>query len=716
MSNFSRVNVTVLELDIDTCTLTYGVAPCTAAGAAGAECYNTFRTCQDKANYTKGTQTLKFTDRGAPIPAGEALRPYLSNIKFAPTEIDPEAGLARRATVSITAADEPDSDIETDPYVATRATPAQGTFWSRFMARNHNYSGRAARIRRAYLTGAWDWADFDDELYLIDSIKGPNARGEVVITLKDMLKLADRVKLPAPTSGKLAVALTTNDNSATLVLGDGSQYDASGYVRIGSEIIRYTRKEIENGWNFTDNTLDGFTASNATLASGTDTITVTATAADPQIRVASSIYGYRYRYLIARLKRNVAGAWEGRCYYTTSVHGESASYYKSISEPAGIGAGYVYAVWDMHALTAGGTDWMTNTILGVRLDLDADSASVYEIDWIGWSEDATLDTNVLSWPSGTYRAQFGTGSAAAALGAGVQQCLAYVEQSFSAVVENLLNTAGIADANIDLAGLAAEDSSWLGTRYLITACLSEPEDVSVYLGELAVQSGGVFWWSPSAQKVKYKFLGPSSPGAVTTNTLTDEANLIDGSVQVEPLDALRKTYVAMYYGLTNATANRKEAKNFAFGEIFIDADAESANEYNDRRTDITYSRWFTDDNQQAMATWTKRRIGQYRDAPRKIDCKVDPKDAAIVESDLYDITTANLVGYDGAAETVRCLITKRIDNSGDIGVTARSTNFGRRYGFIAPNGTSNYPNNGDYACVCSAAGFMNDGTSGYLII
>lgn len=720
MSDFSRVNVTVLEIDIDRCTLTYGNAPCTASGAAGAECYNTFRTCQDKANYSKGTQTISFTDRGAPIPAGEPLRPYLSSIKFAPTEIDPEGGLARRASVTLMAADEPDSDIETDPYVATRATPAQGTFWARFMARNHNVSGRPARIRRAYLTGDWDWADFVDELYIIDSIKGPSGRGDVTITLKDPVKLADRVKLPAPTSGKLAVAMTANDNEAVLVLGNGSQYDDSGYVRIGSEIIRFTRKLVQNGFNFIDNDLEGFTATNATLASDADTMTVTATAADPQIRVATSIYGYRYRYVIARLKRTAAGTWQGRCYYTTTghggAHGESASYYKDISEPAGIGSDYVYAVWDMHDLDAGGTDWQTNNITGIRLDFDADSASVYVVDWIGWSETNTLDRNVLSWPAGTYRAQFGTGSAAAAIGAGVQQCLAYVDQAFSDVVHDLLNEAGILDANIDVAGMESEDANWLGTRYHITAALSEPEDISVYLGELAVQSGGVLWWAPVEQKVKYKFLGPSSPAAVTANVLNDAAHLIDGSVQITPLDSLRKTFVAMNYGLASATANRKEAKNFEFGEIHIDADAESDNEYGDRRVDVHYSRWFTDDNQLAMQVWTQRRIGQYRDAPLKLDFKIDPKDADVVEGDLYDITTANLTGYDGAAETVRCLITRRQDNAGDISMSARTTNFRRRYGFIAPNGTGNYPNNDDYACICSNAGFMVDGASGYLII
>ncbi len=716
MSQFSRYNVTVLEVDVDTCLNTYGVAPCTAAAGVGNECYNTYKTCQDRANFVRGTRTVKLMDRGAPIPSGEELRPYLSSIKFAPTEIDPDSGVARRASVSLTAVDETDSDIGADPYVATRAAKAQGTFWARFFARVHNYSGRPARIKRAYLTGAWNWGDFTIELYQIEAMKGPSAKGEVGITLKDPLKLADRVKLPAPSSGKLAAALGTSDLRLVLVLGDGAQYAETGYVRVGDQVIRYTRKEIENGWNFTNNTLDGFTATNATLASGTDTLTVTATATDPQIRVASSIYGYRFRYIIARLKRLAVGTWEGRLYYTTANHGETTGYYKDISEPAGIGSDYVYAVWDMHALTAGGDDWKINTILGLRFDFSSASGSIYEVDWIGWSETSTLDRNVLTLPDSTYRSQFGTTAVAQKAGDGVQQCLVYVDQPFSTVVQDLLNQADIANANIDVSGLQAEDATWLGARYHVTACLTEPEDVSVYLGELALQSGGVIWWSPSAQKVKYKFIGPSSPAAVTNNVLTDEANIVDGSMQVEPLDQLRKTYVAMYYELYSATANRKEAKNYTRGEIYIDAGAESENEYNDRRVELNHSRWFTQDNSLAMAAWVKRRLGQYRDAPKKLEFKIDPKDAAVTEGDLYDITTDAVTGFNGAPQTVRCLIVKRQDNAGDIGITARTTNFGRRYGFIAPNGTGNYPNNNGYACVCNSTGNMSDGSSGYLVI
>lgn len=570
MSDFSRIPVYNLEVDLPWCGNTYGVAPCTAAGAAGSECYHTYLTCQDKVNFTLSTKTLSICSTGAPIPAGRKVRPYIKKggVQLAATEIDPRAGLAARASCTIEAVDEPCPDTEFDPYHATRAAPATGTFWGRLLARFHNLSNLTARIDRAYLTAGWDDAEFVTEQYILESIRGPSARAEVKITLKDTIKLADRTKLPTPSTGKLSVVLGTNDLQLTLGTAEAADYEATGFVRIKDQVIQYT---------------------------------------------------------------GIAG-------------------------------------------------------------------------------------DVLSWPDSTYRSQFGTTAEVGAIGDVVQQCLVYEDVSFTDVVHDILNRSGIADANIDLTGIQAEDDQWLGTRYRITACLHEPESASVYLTELAQQTGGVFWWDPVAAKVKYKFIGPQSPATMTGATLTDEANIVLGSVDVTPLDDLRLTRAYVGYNLVTATSNVKEGKNFLGGRGYVDAGAESALEYNDVRSDVMYSRWFTTANEAGVTGFVKRRVGQYRDVPKNITMRVDAKDADIREGDLYDVSTAQIVDETGAVRPVRCLVVKRKDNGKGLDLTLRTTNFSRRYGFIAPNGTANYPNNDGYACACLNTGYFSDGSSGYLVI
>lgn len=64
---------TIVEIDQDVCSLTYGCGACTAAiGTTGSrKCYNTRETCQDPVNFTKTSQTLRFSNRRIKQPTVE---------------------------------------------------------------------------------------------------------------------------------------------------------------------------------------------------------------------------------------------------------------------------------------------------------------------------------------------------------------------------------------------------------------------------------------------------------------------------------------------------------------------------------------------------------------------------------------------------------------------------------------------------------------------
>lgn len=217
-----RVIALVLEVDVDRCTNVYGTAPCTAAAGTGNECYNTYATCQDTAHFTRGTVTKSFCSRGVVVP-GETVRPYISgNAAVTPTEIVPSKGLAMRSQTQIKLVDEPCPDHLEDPYAATRATPAQGTFWARFVARNTNLVGRSARVRQGYVVSPWDWATFQTQLFIIDAVRGPDENGSVTLVLSDVLKLADRNMVPAATAGKLAAAIAAISHREAAQAGGAS--------------------------------------------------------------------------------------------------------------------------------------------------------------------------------------------------------------------------------------------------------------------------------------------------------------------------------------------------------------------------------------------------------------------------------------------------------------------------------------------------------------
>ncbi|MFZ5530288.1 MAG: hypothetical protein ACOY4U_04460 [Pseudomonadota bacterium] len=247
LADFTHRPYLVLQPEIDTCTQSFGVPPCLATGTP---CYKTIETCKYKSAYTRGSRQLKFSLRGAPIPAGETLRPYVISEEAVPMAIDVEAGLARRGMLKFTLADEPCPDNLDDPYYAQRAQPAGGTFWSRLLARNPNFSGRPCLVRRGFYVEPFDWTTFVDERYLIDQI-ALNKNGTVTITLKDPLKLADRKKIPAPTDGRLTTAFKAYEHtgyavaatSTTIQLDEKASAVDGAYV--GMEV--YIRENTGSG-------------------------------------------------------------------------------------------------------------------------------------------------------------------------------------------------------------------------------------------------------------------------------------------------------------------------------------------------------------------------------------------------------------------------------------------------------------------------------------
>ncbi len=224
-----RFFATVLELDLDYCANTYGVSPCTASKSAGQECYNVFDAvdapCQDKPTYVKTIKTYKFCTRGMQIPVGELIRPLITDWSYSPAKLDEKHGLARNHKMTVTLVDEPDSDVGIDPYVATRATPAGSTFLRRLTARNPNMVGRFARVRQGYVVDPWDWDTFETRLFVIEAIEGPDPDGRVSIVLKDSLKLAARVQVPADTGARAGL--------------DFKAYELQGYaLAAGSDTVQ----------------------------------------------------------------------------------------------------------------------------------------------------------------------------------------------------------------------------------------------------------------------------------------------------------------------------------------------------------------------------------------------------------------------------------------------------------------------------------------------
>lgn len=129
-------------------------------------------------------------------------------------------------------------------------------------------------------------------------------------------------------------------------------------------------------WEF-KNTTDGWSAGNATLTPGTDSVALVATAADMQISRTVSIAGASYSKVRVRLKRTGGSTWDGKLYYQTAGHGFSESYVAVIPDTTTT-TGYTVLEWNMAAVS----DWTSNTITALRLDFGTTATDAFDIDSI----------------------------------------------------------------------------------------------------------------------------------------------------------------------------------------------------------------------------------------------------------------------------------------------------------------------------------------------
>ncbi len=192
--------------------------------------------------------------------------------------------------------------------------------------------------------------------------------------------------------------LETTPNPTSVVTGStgGARQIIGNMELIGNAWGGYEKSYIYviNSQNCSDLTLD-----NCTIAdNGNGTFRVTATGTSPKISLSDiSFSGKLARYVYIKAK-HVSGTVVSSArpfYYTTGGHGSSASYYKSFISPISY-TSFRTTRLDMADLTAGGTDWTDNNILGVRYDIGGDGTTVLDIAYIAFvCEEAPGLTNVL---------------------------------------------------------------------------------------------------------------------------------------------------------------------------------------------------------------------------------------------------------------------------------------------------------------------------------
>jgi hypothetical protein len=176
------------------------------------------------------------------------------------------------------------------------------------------------------------------------------------------------------------------------------------WARDGGEFAFALDKEKMGQWNVDygkpyvvdqlfNNDHGEFSAVNADLVDYPLFSVLTPTASGPTLQIttlAESYSGSNAPYPRIKIKRQTGSSWDGRFYWKTAGHGFDAGYYDQVSEPAGIDDDWVVVEFNAGTPTAGSTDYLANTITGIRFDLSVDDSSEYLVQWVRIRHDASF--------------------------------------------------------------------------------------------------------------------------------------------------------------------------------------------------------------------------------------------------------------------------------------------------------------------------------------
>lgn len=278
--------------------------------------------------------------------------------------------------------------------------------------------------------------------------------------------------------------------------------------------------------------------------------------------------------------------------------------------------------------------------------------------------------------------------------------------------------AGVNAEFIPIADWNSEFDQWRSLA-IFSALISIPTGVRTLVQELIQQSLIDLWWDEVAQEIK---LRPMHPERTAPPTIDDVTNIVEGSFKIREKPEDRLTNVVVWYDRFNPAVELTERTNFRKSVTSVDADAESAKNFDDSRNLTVFSRWFTSGNEADALTLASRMLALYRKVPLEFICTLSAKDTDLWTGDIVEMQHRLLVDGTGAKETKRVqVVSVKEHKSGQFQYEFRRDPFDRRYGYIGPNtlldyGSETQANKDLYAFIAPDENGFSNGDEPYRII
>jgi len=322
--------------------------------------------------------------------------------------------------------------------------------------------------------------------------------------------------------------------------------------------------------------------------------------------------------------------------------------------------------------------------------------------------------------SGMSRAQFGTTAAAHSADAAVKLVKYYPPATMFAQMQAILDDAGVDAAYIDTASFDAAEAFDAGLN--VWAVIHESTAASTLYFEL-VDLACCKSWVSEEMLITIAMNLPNHPDRTYTD-ISDAENIILASGSADLNQESRISRCSLYWDL-DTLGSVGEYSDYSRLMVAVDAEAESAYEYNEIAEKEILSRWIHSGAYQDevldsfILTLANRHVWPYRDPMPIIQVSLAIKDSGIKTGDYIHASTDELQDIDGndLADDVFQVVKREKKNNVIILKCLRITD--SRICYFTPEDAPDYDDATDaerekYGYFCGEDGFMDDGTPGYV--
>lgn len=374
---------------------------------------------------------------------------------------------------------------------------------------------------------------------------------------------------------------------------------------------------------------------------------------------------------------------------------------------------------------------------------DPDYVVTLEIDPDGTSEKVNvtaidLNTNTLT----IQRGRWGTTAAAHTKAVPFREVAEYgTERTTPSVsplgknpIDILIEQArqsGLSMDEIDVTTLESERDTWLpstvdptspvgniGTGILLRRTVTEPTEIDTLQTEIR-DLCLVFLWVSETQQLTGKVFAPKTP-LETYTELTDDSNLIAGSIEVE--DNEEETRISRAVIAYNLTVGEQgdDIADYQEVRVELDIDAEEREYYGEPKLKQILSKWLRPGDTASAAYFTSHILDRFRHGARVLRARLEIKDDDIQLGDFVKVNTGHIQDAKGNnLQSIMQVVKKKPVSDGVLQIECLDTGLFRRYWFYALDGLSDYASateaNKEYAYHADDNGLVGStGEAGYL--